>query len=228
MGKSKKPVIIELTGFPGVGKTTVSSKLSERYGQELNLSDYINFFSSGESGVKNYIKFLKDGDLVQLFNLACYLASIRRLKSIKYVLKNVYIFTLTYKSFCKNSKYSYTLSDDSMIQAITLLNFPEKFVLNKYSERIFKRLFSRFEIVAVNCICDKEICMERLIERNHSKGRFDKIDKNNKEELKRVLGNFEESLEIVRNYLESIGVKQINLDMTATPEENAEIIYKNL
>ena len=226
MAKNREHLILEFNGLPGSGKTTVSERFKELYGEELDIDRKFNCYDSGKSGWRCYLSFIVKGDLIQLFNLVRYSLSLKRPGLFMHILRSVYIFSISYRRFVEQKKEKWMISDQGIVQAVISMCYPQEFKGGKLPEKILKRMFSKYNIVVVNCISDTEISTERILSRKkQTKGRLDKLDE---AQLRKALEIQENSFECVRGILNRINVKQIDIDMKCTSEENAEKIYREL
>lgn len=186
-----QPLLIELVGLPGAGKTTVEHKLIEELKQQ-NIK-YIatpGLRKKCRQDIPSYKKFwefsiilLKNFDLViYLFIFALY---IKPLNIESFRLVKQFFFTLQLINYKNKSMYDVMILDQGLINNIWSIiisgnSFNSKVLCTIIRKLIDRKAMERFIFMEI----DVETAVERIENRVTTDSRFDRMDN---ESIKRVL-----------------------------------------
>lgn len=219
--------IIEFTGLPACGKTTLcSSMLNDSSNYVFYLSSEFSAF--GKEKV-HLLSLFRHVPLSYLITLIYYLLKnkISRKKGMLIYMLNLYV---QYSDFINKHDNDSTilLVDQGLVQGIGSLSLGCLNVKTKGLKALLKS-WKRFEsqVLLVDCRIPAEESVDRLTKRNTSGGEFDRLRGN---ELTNAMRSHILLLEKVREELRKNGFcfETVSLDMQNPIKSNIEMLYKQI
>lgn len=227
MASNNKIRIIEFTGLPACGKTTLcSSMLEDSSNHKFYLSSHFSVLNKERAHLLSLFKHIS---LKYLIALIYYLTinNISRKKGMLIYMLNLYVqYSIFFNKHCNDS--SIMLVDQGIVQGLGSLSLGCPDVKTKGLKFMLKS-WKKFEsqILLVDCKIPAEESVDRLTKRNTSGGEFDRLRGN---ELTNAMRSHILLLEKVKDELQKSGFcfKTVSLDMQNPIKSNIELLYKQI
>ena len=219
--------IIEFTGLPGCGKTTLCNSIIE------SLSDYdfllSSKFTASNKRKKSIFPPILDVSFRYLISLVYYLLAnkVSRKKGMFVYMLNLHAM---YSKFMREHRGDslILLVDQGFVQGLGSMAIGRSFI-NPHGLTSFLKHWKRFEknMVLVDCLIPVEESAKRLIERNTLGGEFDKL---RGEDLSKVMCSHVRLLHNLKQVLPDHGIhiKTIAIDMQNPIRSNLDILFNNI
>lgn len=219
-----EPIIIELNGCCGCGKSTLVAAL-----ENLLREKRIRYITLGELLNQNTMKWYQNlwstnrSIGLHLFRYSCTILP-RRFDRIHYF-KHVLNLYNGMNQILNDGRYEVILLEEGILQGLFSIAYPDLIRKKEPAKQIMKLLFTDKQYYIVNCNLDYENLMIRIDKRKRYDGRIDRHKE--KGELKTVLKSQNRNLVRLRSLLPQ-SVKTMDLDMKWDSMENAGRIFEQL
>jgi len=211
--------IIELTGLPGCGKTTLANDIKKNF-PELNLLTSDVAYPNRKIFL-NSTRFQFLIDLLNLKNVVINILIILYILSYKIDRARVrrIITFITFNSWLikQRNKESdgYLILDQGFIIMLTSVAHDVNIKQNFIFKRLIKELRKKFsDILFINCELDKQKVIKQIRRRNKKGHRFDSLSD---ESLQQMLDIRQNNLEIVKGPFQE-GLDVLTLNMSSDKE----------
>ena len=194
-----RPLIVELVGLPGAGKTTVVNELVQRLNMDgmvaVNVSSVLSKYQTHilqKTLLTACGLFLHPFVVFYVLRLWLHTSSAKKssFRTVLYFLRLYYL--LGSKKFQNEiSAYNYAIADQFILQGIASVVIPCKCLPPSRNFEALTRLTSNRIGLAVRVDCSESLSLERLRKRNNCRTRFDgwgdMENKKNLNDMKNVL-----------------------------------------
>jgi len=221
-----KMKIIELSGLPGCGKSTIVGEVNERF--QFKLLTVQNLENDRKNFLNNrYLQFLID--LFYFRNLKINLLIILYTFSYKVNreriswISNFITYNAKLLEKMNKKRDTYLILDQGIIVLLTAVPHENLIKKNLVFKSLIKALKQKYkDIMFINCQLEKQAVTQRIRMRNQKGHRFDRLSD---EMLEKMLDIKTHNLEIVQKYFQE-NLDVLTIDMSLGKEVNVEKILK--
>lgn len=219
----KKPILIELAGLPGAGKTTVEHKLVEKLKQEnINYIDIQGLRGKCRRNLPKHKKYwgyllvlLRNLDLVlYLYIFAFY---IRPLNKDSFLLVKQFFFTLQLINYKKRNMYDVIILDQGIVNNIWSIiisgdRFNSKLLRTIIQKAMDKKAIERLVFMKI----DIKTAAKRIMNRETKNSRLDRMDNNSIERVLYKNSGFMDQIIMEASQGEEVNILEINAEEEIT------------
>ncbi len=194
-------MIIEFNGLPGTGKSTTANELKAQL-ERRGIKCY-NTFDTSNGKLLKKIRYVFNGTYWLLYLSINFVKNCVKTDEIdKYeVLGILTKFYNIYRDFNKIKPKDVLIIDQGLVQGVLSLVHTGEITDTKGLEKIIRFLKKKnIEFVSVDCICSKELCVDRINKRGRAYGR---VDSKSKTEMQDILNLQEQTLQIIRGFFDA-------------------------
>jgi len=219
--------IIELSGLPGCGKSTIVTEIEKNF-QKQKLLTIQNLSQDRKKFLNNkYLQFLMDvfslKNLNVNFLIILYTFSYKVTKERLGRITKSIIFNAKLYEKSKEENQEYLVLDQGIIVLLTSIPHENIIKENLIFISLVKALKRKYKnTLFINCTLDKKKVIQQIRMRNKEGHRFDSLSA---EMLENLLDIRKYNLELVQKYLQADS-KVLVLDMKVENEINVEKILK--
>jgi hypothetical protein len=230
--RNEHPLIVELNGLPGCGKTTITNLLVEKLKKEgINATKRKNIYKKRKYKANKLFGLIHRGGIRLPFLLLSFFLSIKpfRIGRYKYISKLIHYYLMYLKSVEEN-KYDIILMDEGIIQYINAAIYPGNLKYPSSLKKLLNTILNTLNVgersyFVVDCLANEHISGERIIGRKDY-SRFDKMEAGMiKPKLKIYSSNFP----YIRRILNDCRwIERAELDMRQPPEKNCNLLFDEI
>jgi hypothetical protein len=232
--QNKLPLIIELNGLPGSGKSTVTNLLFERLQKS---GDRVKVVDKTYEGIykgkyHKLSKLIHHGGIKLPFLLSGFFLSIKPFNIDRYkFIRRLILYYLMYMKEAEENNYDIILADGGIIHFVAASIYPDHANHIGSLKKLLNTILNTLNIEGLNyfvadCLSNETISAERIKGRNHGRSRFDKMKTDN---IKPMLKRYNANFPTIRRILNDCQwINRVELDMRQTPEQNCTLLLDRI
>ena len=223
---AKHPIIIELNGLPGTGKTTIAKQLAEQMSQ-LQYDCHFSYYAYPWQRNFRDVSILLNSKNLRLFSALrkyakTFPSAAGRLSSVIATLR----YFRMYRDFLNREKGKLVLIvDQGIVQGMLSIAHQNAITSGEPLLDVVRMMVNSCSFIRIDCLCDVELSQQRIKQRHSQSGRLDVMEIS--EQLE-TLQTQKSNLDCLRSVFSTCASASILIDTSFPPAESAKIVLNKI